>query len=84
MYYIESEICIGGRFLEGCFYCYYQQIISAVPKEFLIAYNLIQRAPETQNIQHCNNECHPKLKQKNMRYGSVFRIKDFVSHQYTQ
>ena len=50
MYYIVSEICIGGRFLEDCFCCYIQQFISAVANEFLIPYNLINRAPETQNL----------------------------------
>ena len=50
IYYIVSEICIGGRFLEDCFYCYSQQIISAVAKGSLISYNLIQKVPETQNL----------------------------------
>ena len=50
MYYIVSEICIGGRFLEDCFCCYTQQFILAVATEFLIPYNLINRAPETQNL----------------------------------
>ena len=36
------EICIGGRFLKGCFNCYSQQRISVVAKESLIPYNLIQ------------------------------------------
>ena len=30
LYYIVSGICIGGRFLEDCFYIYSRQIISAV------------------------------------------------------
>ena len=47
IYYIVSEICIGGPFLEDCFYCYSQQITSAVAKEFLIPCKLIQGAPET-------------------------------------
>ena len=50
MYYIVSEICIGGHFLEACFNCYFQQIISAVANESLIPYNLIKKAPETQNL----------------------------------
>ena len=50
MYYIVSEICIGGRFLEYCFYCYSQQIISSVANESLISYKLLKRAPETQNL----------------------------------
>ena len=33
MYYIVSEIYIGGLFLEDCFYCYSQQIISTATKE---------------------------------------------------
>ena len=49
-YYIVSEICIGGHFLEACFNCYFQQIISAVANESLIPYNLIKKAPETQNL----------------------------------
>ena len=40
MYYIVSEICVGGHFLLDCFYCYSQQIISAVAKESLIPYTL--------------------------------------------
>ena len=32
MSYIMSEICIGRRFLEDCFYCYALWIISAVAK----------------------------------------------------
>ena len=38
MYYIVSEICIGGHFLEDCFYCYSQQIKSAVANESPIPY----------------------------------------------
>ena len=50
MYCIVLEICIDGIILEDCFYCYSQQIISAVANEFLIPSNLIKRAPETQNL----------------------------------
>ena len=50
MYYIMLEICIGGHFLEDCLYCYSQQIIPAVANESLIPYNIIKRAPETQNL----------------------------------
>ena len=50
MYYIVSEICIGGRFLEDRFYCYAHQIISPVANESLIPYNLFQKAPEAQNL----------------------------------
>ena len=43
--YVVSEIWIGGRFLEECFYCYSQQIISAIANESPIPYkNLIKRA----------------------------------------
>ena len=42
------EKCIGGRFLEDSFYCYSKNIISAVAKESLIPYNIVQRPPETQ------------------------------------
>ena len=44
MYYIVPEKCIGERFLEDCFYCYSQEIISAVANQSLIPYNLIRRA----------------------------------------
>ena len=50
MYYIMSETYIDERFLEDCFYCFSQQIISAVANESPIPYNLIKRAPETQNL----------------------------------
>ena len=49
-YYTVSKICIDGCFLEDCFYCYSQQIISDVANESLIPYNLIKRAPETQSL----------------------------------
>ena len=58
MYYtVSQQICIGGRFLESFFYCYSQQILSAVAKESLILYNLRQRAPETQNFEYYNTKC---------------------------
>ena len=44
MHYIVPEKCIGERFLEDCFYCYSQEIISAVANQSLIPYNLIRRA----------------------------------------
>ena len=50
MYYMVLEICIAGSRLEDCFYCYSQEIISAVDNESLTPHNLIQRAPETQNL----------------------------------
>ena len=50
IYYMVLEICIGGRFLEDCFYYYSQKIISAVANESLIPYNVIERTPETQNL----------------------------------
>ena len=71
-----SEICIDGHFLEDCFYCPSQKIISAVANESLIPYNLIKRAPETQNLLYCNIECHPKPNKKNIKYSSAFRAKD--------
>ena len=46
MYYIVSDTCIGGRFLEDCFYCYSKQIISAVANEALIQ----KKAQEAQNL----------------------------------
>ena len=63
-----------------CSYCYSQQIISTVANEFLVPYNLIQRAPETKNLQYCNTEYHFKPNQKNIKYISVFTSKDFVSY----
>ena len=45
MYYIVSEICIDGHFLEDCFYCCSQQIKSDVANESPIPYNLRKRAP---------------------------------------
>ena len=50
MYSKVLEICIDGHFLEDCFYCYFQQNISAAANESLIPYNLIKRAPKTQNF----------------------------------
>ena len=50
MYYIVSEICIAGRFLQDCFYCYSQQITSAIANESLTSYNFIKIAPEAQNF----------------------------------
>ena len=84
MYYIVLEICTVGRFLEEFFYYYSQQIISAIANESLIPYNFIKRAPETQNLQYCNIECHPKPNQKSIKYSSVFRTNDFVPHKYKQ
>ena len=81
MCHIVPEICIGGRFSEDCFYCYSQQIISAVANESLISYNLIKRAPETQNLSYCNTKCqHRPNQKKNVKESSVFRTKCFVSH----
>ena len=45
MYYILPEIRIGGHFLEDGFYCYSQEIKSAVANESLIPYNPIKKAP---------------------------------------
>ena len=59
MYYLVLEIDNGRLFLEDCFYCYSQQIISTVAKESLISYNLRQRAPETQNLKCCNTIYYP-------------------------
>ena len=46
MYYIVLKMCIGGRLLQDCFYCYSQQIVYALVKKSLIVYSLTQRAPE--------------------------------------
>ena len=51
MHYLVSEICIGGRFFEDCFYCYPQQVISAIASESLIPYKKpIKKFSETQNF----------------------------------
>ena len=49
IYYIVSEICIGGSFLEYWFYCHSKQIISDVANVSQM-YNLTKRAPETLKI----------------------------------
>ena len=52
MYYIVSEICIGGRFLDNYFYCYFQQIMSAIANESLILYkNLIKYKKSIRNTE---------------------------------
>ena len=76
------EICIAGRFLADFFYCYSQQIVSAVANESLIPHNLIQRTPETQNLATLN--VTPSQIKKNKRYRSVFRTKDFVPQKNKQ
>ena len=81
---IASEICFGGCFLEDCFYCHSQQIISAVANESLTPYNLIERAPEVWNLNYCNTECEPKPNQNNVKYRSLFRTKGFFPNKYKQ
>ena len=73
MCYIVSEICIGRRFTEECFYCYSQQIIPIVAKESLISHNLTKRAPEIHNFSYCNTIYYPKPSQT--KRGSVFELK---------
>ena len=51
-------------FLRELFYCYSQEIISAVANMSLIPYKLIKKAPETQNLLYCNTECQPRLNKK--------------------
>ena len=53
MYYIVPEICIGEHFLEGYFYCYSQQIKSALGNESLILHNLIKRAQYFFWVENC-------------------------------
>ena len=72
MYYIVSEIYIGRRFLEGCFYYYSQKTMFAVAKESLIPYKPAQGAAKTQTFDTCNTECHPKPNQTNIKFGSAF------------
>ena len=43
MYYIVSERFIGGCFVEDCFYCCSQQIISTIADESLIPYNFVKQ-----------------------------------------
>ena len=69
MYCLVSEIYIGRRLLEDCFYCYSQQIISTADKESLIPYNLTL---ETQNFYCCNTKRHRKPNRANIKYGSDF------------
>ena len=69
------EIYVGGGSLEDCFYCYSQQIISAIPRESLIPYNLIQRAAQTQNLKCYNTECHPKPNQTNVNTAQFLEQK---------
>ena len=68
------EICIGGHFLEDFFYYYSQKNISAAANKSLIPYNLIKRAPETQNLQYSITECQLKANQKNLKYSLGFRF----------
>ena len=72
MYYIVSEIYIGRRFLEGCFYYYSQKTMFAVAKESLIPDKPAQGAAKTQTFDTCNTECHPKPNQTNIKFGSAF------------
>ena len=66
---------IGGRFLlEDYFVVIPQQIISATANQSLITYNLIKRAPETQNLKYCNTESQHKPNQ-NVKYISVLEHK---------
>ena len=50
VYCMVLEACVCGHFLEDRLYYCSEYSISAVVKETLISYNLIQRAPETQNL----------------------------------
>ena len=79
---IVSEIYIDRRFLKDS--CYSQQIISAVAKEYLIPYNLIQRAPETQNLQYCNTKYQAKPNEVNVKCSSFFRMAGFVLYTHKQ
>ena len=45
MYHTVLELCNGGHFLKDCFYCYSQQIKSAVANEYLIPYNHMKKTP---------------------------------------
>ena len=54
MYYIVSEICIARHFLEDCFYCYSQQIKSALANKSLIPCNLMKKAPYFFWVEKCN------------------------------
>ena len=65
MYYIVSKICIGGRFLEDCFYCYSQQIISAVANESLIPYNLIKEHQKHRTFNTVTPNATPNQIKKN-------------------
>ena len=78
---IVSEICIGRRFLEDCFCCYYQQITPAKANESLIPHNLIKKHQKYRIFNTVTpNAAHLKPNLKNVKYSSVFRTKDFVPH----
>ena len=64
VYYEVTYICIDGRFVEDCFCYHSEQIISAIANKYLIPFNLMKRAPETQNLSYCNTEFQPEPNQK--------------------
>ena len=72
MYYKVSEICIGGHFLEDCFYCYSQQIVSVVANESLNAYNFIKRVPEKQAFNTVTPNANPNQIKINATNTAIF------------
>ena len=74
MYYIVSEIYIGRRFLEDCFYCYFQQLVLAVVKESLQKY----RTKEPLILQH---RMPPQTKSNKWKIRLSFLNKTFCSTQ---
>ena len=72
MYYKVSEICIAGHFLENCFYCYSQQIVSVVANESLNAYNFIKRVPEKQTFNTVTPNANPNQIKINVTNTAMF------------
>ena len=65
--YIVSEIYIVGSFLEDYFYCYSQQILSAVTNESLISYNLIKGQQKHRTFNTVTPNDKPNQIKKNVK-----------------
>ena len=50
----------------------FAKTMSGVAEEYLIPYNLTQRAPETQNLSYSNAKCHLKPNKASIKYDLVF------------
>ena len=69
-------MCIDGRFFEGCFYYYSQQILSAAANESLIPYNLLKKVPKNITFNTATPNATRKEIKENIKYSSAFRTKD--------